>query len=193
MRGRGGSGGFRGGAPRGGRGGGSGGFRGGRGGGFSGGGRPFDDGPPSSVIPVGTFLHACKEEMVFRSSLVSQVPYFNTPVYTKEISKIGMLDEIFGPINEVMFSVKPDAGVVSTSFKTGDILYINPSKILPLSRFLNEDAPTSGGSRVPGRGGMRGGRGGGGRGRGGPPRGGGFRGGRGAPRGGRGAPRGRGW
>jgi H/ACA ribonucleoprotein complex subunit 1 len=187
MRGRGGGGGSRGGTPsRGGRGGGFGGGR----GGFGGGSRQFDDGPPSSVVPVGTFMHACKEEMVFKSVMGSQIPYFNTPVYTKDITKLGMLDEIFGPINDVMFSVKPEAGVISTSYKEGDTIYINPVKTLPLSRFLNEEAPRGGGGRGGGGagrgrggGGFRGGRGGG---RGAPSRGGGgFRGGsRGAPRGG---------
>jgi len=180
-----GSGQSRGGSFRGSRGGGD---RGGRGG-FGGGGRHFDDGPPSSVVPVGTFMHACKEEMVFKSSLVSQVPYFNTPVYTKDIVKVGMLDEIFGPINESMFSVKPEDGVKSTSYKEGDIIFINPAKILPLSKFLQDEAPTRGG-RGRGGGGAGRGRGGGfGRGRGGPPRGGGGFRGRGASRG---APRGRG-
>jgi len=178
-RGGGGSGG-RGGPPRGGfrGGGGRGGGGGGRGGG--GGGYRFDDGPPTSVIPFGQFMHACKEEMVCKCTLDQQVPFFNTPAYTKDIVKIGMVDEILGPINASMFSVKPEAGVVSSSFKAGDVVYINPAKVLPLSRFLNEDAPT--------RGGRGGARGGGGRGGGG--RGGGRGGSRGAPRGGRGGFRG---
>ena len=51
-----------------GRGGGS--FR-GRGGGGSfrgrgGGGRRFDDGPPESVIEVGTVMHPCQEDLVCR-------------------------------------------------------------------------------------------------------------------------------
>ena len=130
--------------------------RGGRGGGGRGGGFSRDDGPPSSVTPVGLFMHACKEEMVCRSTLEHQVPFFNTPVYTKEIAKLGMLDEVFGPINEVMFSIKPDAGVNAMSFKEGDIVYINPAKVLPLSKFLNDEAPRPkgvGGSGGRGRGG----------------------------------------
>ena len=82
-----------------------GGARGGRGGGS----RPSRadfDGPPSSVIPVGKFLHACKDEMVYKCTLSQQVPYFNTPLYTKDINKLGMLDEVFGPINDIMFAKK---------------------------------------------------------------------------------------
>lgn len=181
--------------------------RGGGRGGFGGGARQFDDGPPTSVIPAGNFMHATEGELVCMSSLGQQIPFFNTPVYTKEIAKIGMLDEVFGPINKVMFSVKPDAGVVAQSYKEGDIIYINPVKTLPLSRFLQEDAPTRGGrggARGGGaRGGFGGGRGGfvkrggapafrgrGGASRGGPPGRGGFSRGGGASRG-RGAPRGR--
>ncbi|KAH9252017.1 hypothetical protein BASA81_009999 [Batrachochytrium salamandrivorans] len=150
-------------------------------------------------------MHAAEGELVCMSSLGQQIPFFNTPVYTKEIAKIGMLDEVFGPINKVMFSVKPDAGVVAQSYKEGDVIYINPVKTLPLSRFLQEDAPARGGrggARGGARGGFGGGRGGfakrggapafrgrGGASRGGPPGRGGFS--RGGASRGRGAPRGR--
>ncbi|KAI8925307.1 Gar1/Naf1 RNA binding region-domain-containing protein [Entophlyctis helioformis] len=198
----GGGGGGRGSSFGGGRGGG-GGFRGGRGG-F---GAPM--GPPDSVIEMGTFLHPCEGEMVCaRSQSQPKIPYFNAPIYLENKTQIGKVDEILGPINEVYFTVKLSDGVVATSFKPKDKVYIAADKLLPLDRFLPKPKPAGGKVSKPlGRQGFvekRGGRGrgggsyGGGRGgslgapRGG--RGGSFGGGRGASRGGRGgsfgAPRG---
>lgn len=73
------------------RGGGGGGFSGGRGGGFSsrggrggfgGGGRGgyANAGPPETVQPMGSFLHAVEGEMLCQSTDVKHVPYFNAPI-----------------------------------------------------------------------------------------------------------------
>ena len=80
FRGRGGGGGgFRGGDR------GRGGFRGGRGG--RGGGRGgYDQGPPERVVPLGTFSHACQEDLVVKSS-IQDVPYFNAPIYLENITQ----------------------------------------------------------------------------------------------------------
>ncbi len=80
------------------------------------------------------------------------------------------MDEIFGATTANMFTVKTLDGVVATSFASGDKVYVDPYKLLPMSRFT---------SPPPARGGGGAGRGGAGRGA---PRGapGGFRG-RGAP------------
>ena len=115
--------------------------------------------------------------MVFKSTN-EKIPYFNAPAFLENKQKIGKVDEIFGPINEVMFTVKPDQGIVATSWKVNDKVYISPDRLLPLTRFTNPRKP-SGGKRG-GRGGRGGGRGGRGRGRG---RGRGGRGGRGRGRG----------
>ncbi|KAJ1971293.1 H/ACA snoRNP pseudouridylase subunit, partial [Dimargaris verticillata] len=99
--------------------------------------------------------------------------------------QIGKVDEILGPMNQVYFTVKLQEGVVATSFKSNDEVYIAPDKLLPLERFLPKPAmPKSkvqkktGGRGGAARGG-RGGRGGGGRGGFGGGRGGSFGGGRG--------------
>ncbi|KMT15627.1 hypothetical protein BVRB_3g056190 [Beta vulgaris subsp. vulgaris] len=179
--------GARGGGGRGDRGG-RGGFggRGGRGGGFGGrGGGGFrDEGPPAEVIEISTFVHACEGEAVTKLTH-EKIPYFNAPIYLQNKTQIGKVEEIFGPINESLFSVKMMEGIVATSYSPGDKFYIDPAKLLPLARFLPQPkgaAGARGGGR--GFGGGRGGRGG----RGG---GGGFRG-RGGPSRGRGPPRGRG-
>ena len=64
----------------------------------------------------------------------------------------AQVDEIFGTIQEVFFSVKPGEGVPATSFKAGDKLYINPEKLLPLARFLPGAASAGGGGKGKGKG-----------------------------------------
>uniref|UniRef100_A0A1J3K6H6 H/ACA ribonucleoprotein complex subunit n=1 Tax=Noccaea caerulescens TaxID=107243 RepID=A0A1J3K6H6_NOCCA len=173
----------RGGRDGGGRGGG-GRFGGGGGGRFGGGGRGGggrfggyrDEGPPSEVVEVATFLHACEGDAVSKLSH-EKIPHFNAPIYLQNKTQIGRVDEIFGAINESLFSIKMMEGIVATSYSEGDKFFIDPLKLLPLSRFLPQPKGQSMGGRGGGRGGgRRGGRGGGGRG-------GSFRG-RGAPRGG---------
>lgn len=169
----------RGGGGGGGRGrGGGGGFRGGRGG--RGGGGFGDYGPPERVIKMGTLSHTCQEDLVVKSCL-GDVPYFNAPIYLENKQQIGKIDEIFGGIREYLVSVKCSENVKANSFAANSDLFIDPAKLLPLSRFLPQPP---GAKRIGGRGGGRGGggrgggRGGGGRG------GGGFRGGRGGGGGG---------
>ncbi|PSS13758.1 H/ACA ribonucleoprotein complex subunit 1-like protein [Actinidia chinensis var. chinensis] len=171
---------------RGGRDGGRFGGRGGRfGGGGRGGGRDDYNQPPEEVVEVSTFLHACEGDAVTKLTN-EKVPYFNAPIYLQNMTQIGKVDEIFGPINESYFSIKMMEGIVATSYSAGDKFYIDPAKLLPLARFLSQPKGQTRGGRGGGRGGDRGGRRGGGFG------GGGFRG-RGPPRGGgRGGPRGRG-
>ena len=146
---------FRGG--RGGNRGGRGGFSGGRGrGSFGNGGRrDFDEGPPETVELLGTVIHECEGDLLCKSTN-TKVPCFNAPVYLENKTKIGKVDEILGAINDVHFTIKCDTGVKADSFKAGDSMYINPMKLLPLSRFTEEN---KGGARG-GRGGARGGRGG---------------------------------
>jgi H/ACA ribonucleoprotein complex subunit 1 len=86
------------GGDRGGRGGG---FRGGRGGGRGGPPRQnWDQGPPANVIEVGTFVNPCEEYIVVKNGLPDKVPIFNRPVYLENKTKIGVIDDVFGPINE---------------------------------------------------------------------------------------------
>ncbi|KAJ5268311.1 Translation elongation/initiation factor/Ribosomal beta-barrel [Penicillium chrysogenum] len=183
-------------------------------GGF-GGGRGAVIRPPAQVLELGSVMHSCEGEMVCES-VNPKIPYFNAPIYLENKTQIGKVDEILGPINQVYFTVKPQDGIVATSFKAGDKVYIGGDKLLPLEKFLPKPKPPpgaakpkrAGGAAARGRGGFgaprgRGGRGGaprgrggfgGGRGGGGFSRGGGggFSRGRGAPRGGGGF-RGRGY
>ncbi|KAK9256370.1 H/ACA ribonucleoprotein complex, subunit Gar1/Naf1 [Lipomyces tetrasporus] len=109
-------------------GGGRGGFRGGRTG------PPLSTGPPETVLEMGTFMHACEGEIMCQS-VNTKIPYFNAPIYLENKTAIGKVDEILGPINEVFFTIKPQEGIVATSFKPGDKFYIGPDKLLPLERY----------------------------------------------------------
>ena len=143
---------------------------------------------------VGVFLHPCESEMVCRSTQ-DKIPYFNAPIYLENKQKVGKVEEVLGPINEVYFTVKLDTGVNAASFQEDARFFIAPEKLLPASRFTQPQPTTRGGGRGGGRGGRGGmgrggGRGGFGRGGGG----GGDRGGRGGARGfSRGGDRGRGF
>ncbi|KAI1931472.1 H/ACA snoRNP pseudouridylase subunit [Ophidiomyces ophidiicola] len=133
-------------------------------------------GPPDTVLEMGSFMHACEGEMVCES-INPKIPYFNAPIYLENKTPVGKVDEVLGPINQVYFTIKPQNGIVATSFKAGDKFYIGGDKLLPLEKFLPKPKPPPGVSKpkkTPGGG------------RGAP------RGGRGGARGGRGAPRGRG-
>ncbi|KAJ9090934.1 H/ACA snoRNP pseudouridylase subunit [Naganishia cerealis] len=145
-----GRGGFRGGAGGGGGRGGSFGGRGGggdrgfssRGGGGRGGGRGGfsqrggDFGPPDTVLEMGSFMHAVESEMLCSSTMPTKVPYFNAPIYLQNKTQIGKVDEILGPINEVYFTVKMSEGMLASSFKKDDKVYIGGDKLLPIERFL---------------------------------------------------------
>lgn len=48
---------------------------------------------------------------------------------------IGKVDEVLGPINRLIFTIKPQEGIVATSFKAGDRFYIGGDKLLPLEKY----------------------------------------------------------
>lgn len=104
-------------------------------------------------------MHPCENEMIYKSA-TDKIPYFNAGAYLENKTRVGKVDEIFGSISNVMFTVKPEAGVLASAFKSGDKIFISPDKLLPITRFTEPGKKPSGGA---GRGGAagRGGRGGG--------------------------------
>lgn len=48
---------------------------------------------------VSTFIHACEGDAVTKLTN-EKIPYFNAPIYLQNMTQIGKVDEIFGPINE---------------------------------------------------------------------------------------------
>lgn len=95
-------------------------------------------------LEMGSFVHAVEDEMLCSSLMADKVPYFNAPIYLQNKSVIGKVDEILGPINEVYFSIKMGEGMVASSFKKGDKVYIGGDKLLPIERFLPKPKVTGG-------------------------------------------------
>lgn len=87
-------------------------------------------GPPDTLIELGTFKHAAEGDMVYVSS-ESRVPKFNSSIYLASKSEIGKCDEIFGTVRDPCFTVKPGSGIIATSFKTGDKVFVGSDRILP--------------------------------------------------------------
>lgn len=48
-------------------------------------------------------MHACEGDLVCKS-VNEKIPYFNAPIYLENKTQIGRLDEILGPINQVVRS-----------------------------------------------------------------------------------------
>ena len=140
------------------------GSRGGRGFGGRGGRPSFDRNQgnpmqPDSIVKLGNVSHTCEGQLVVKSTH-EKIPYFNAFVFTSTKQPLGKVDEILGPINQVMLSVNLHEGFVVDSFKNGDDIFIGEDKLLPLERFLpkpKEVKSKRGAGR--GRGGFRGGRG----------------------------------
>ena len=139
-------------------------IKGGRGGGRGGFGNKGFNEPPDRVIPLGYYDYPCQEDLVLKVE-IEDVPYFNAPIYLENKSQIGKIDEIFGNLKDYYVSVKLSENMKKTSFTPKQKLFIDPSKLLPLNRFLPKPPGQKGprGGVGGGRGG-RGGRGGGGRG-----------------------------
>ncbi|KAM5479972.1 H/ACA snoRNP pseudouridylase subunit [Microsporum audouinii] len=95
-------------------------------------------GLPASVLEMGTFMHSCEGEMVCES-INPKIPYFNAPIYLENKTPVGKVDEVLGPINQVYFTIKPQDGIVPTSFKAGDKFYIGGDKLLPLEKYAHPE------------------------------------------------------
>lgn len=61
------------------------------------------------MLAMGAFMSACEGDMVCKS-INEKIPYFNAPIYLENKTQIGRVDEILGPINQV---VRASCGCVS--------------------------------------------------------------------------------
>lgn len=98
--------------------------------------KPNWDEPPREVIEVGKVMHPVENYILVKHELKEKVPIFGRPVYIKEKKKIGMVDDVLGPINDFMFSVNCDKDVKPESIKSGEKIFMNVEHFLPFSRFL---------------------------------------------------------
>lgn len=46
-------------------------------------------------------MHSCEGDMICKS-VNEKIPYFNAPIYLENKTQIGRVDEILGPINQVV-------------------------------------------------------------------------------------------
>ena len=78
--------------------------RGGRGGR---GGRPKPnwDEPPKEVCCAGTVMHPVEGYILVKNEIKDKVPIFARPVYIKDKKKIGMIDDVLGPINDFVRNI----------------------------------------------------------------------------------------
>ncbi|XP_023158451.1 probable H/ACA ribonucleoprotein complex subunit 1 [Ceratitis capitata] len=140
-----------------------GGFRGGRGGsGNRFGGRTFAQGPPDHVTLLGHYSYSCEGDLVCKVE-IENVPYFNSPIFLENKEQIGKIDEIFGTIRDYSVTVKLSENINPKGFKLQQKLFIDPGKLLPLTRFLPKPPQQKGGKKKSqdiGVGSFRGGRGG---------------------------------
>jgi H/ACA ribonucleoprotein complex subunit 1 len=84
---------------------------------------------------MGEFVHSCEGEMVCES-INTKIPYFNAPIYLENKTPVGKVDEIMGPLNQVYFTIKPQEGIVATSFKRGDKFFIGGDRLLPVEKYV---------------------------------------------------------
>jgi H/ACA ribonucleoprotein complex subunit 1 len=88
-------------------------------------------------------MHPVESEMLCSLTLPTKVPYFNAPIYLENKTQIGKVDEILGPVSDVYFTVKMESGMVASSFKKEDKVYIGADKLLPIERFLPKPKGTT--------------------------------------------------
>jgi rRNA processing protein Gar1 len=50
----------------------------------------------------GEFLHPCENDMVFKTKMCDKIPKFNAPIFLENKVMIGTVDEVFGPVNDVV-------------------------------------------------------------------------------------------
>ncbi|CAH9108128.1 unnamed protein product [Cuscuta europaea] len=91
------------------------------------------EGPPSDVIQVFAFMHACEGDAVTKLTN-EKIMYFNAPIYMQNKTHIGKMDEIFSPISESLISIKMMERIIASSYSSGDKFHIDPVKLLPLAR-----------------------------------------------------------
>ena len=62
--------------------------------------KPNWDEPPREVCEVGSVMHSVEELVLVKSELKDKVPIFGRPVYINDKKKIGLIDDVLGPIND---------------------------------------------------------------------------------------------
>ncbi len=57
-----------------------------------------EQGPPAYVVPFATYVHRSEGNFLVKATDNTRFPKFNRGVYLQTKAKIGIVDEILGPI-----------------------------------------------------------------------------------------------
>ncbi|RVD91296.1 small nucleolar protein, partial [Tubulinosema ratisbonensis] len=96
--------------------------------------RNFND-ETGNKVPLGKLIHTCSTDLVL--VLTNQnIPFPNAPVYWKD-TKIGMVDEVFGQLNNVYLSVKLDKVFDIKKYKKREDFFGLENKFIKKERFLS--------------------------------------------------------
>ena len=103
----------------------------------------FELGPVEWVEKAGTVMHECEGQLIVKCTH-AKVPKFNARICLENMSVIGKVDDIFGPVNSFLFSVTMEENQKAKAFKVGSDVFIDGPQTLPLDKFL-PSAPQGGG------------------------------------------------
>ena len=67
--------------------------------------KPNWDEPPKEVCCAGTVMHPVEGYILVKNEIKDKVPIFARPVYIKDKKKIGMIDDVLGPINDFVRNI----------------------------------------------------------------------------------------
>ena len=61
-------------------------------------------------------MHGCEGEIVCKLTN-TMIPYFNAGIFLENKSKIGKVEEVFGPVNKVYFTIKVNLFKINFFYK----------------------------------------------------------------------------
>jgi H/ACA ribonucleoprotein complex subunit 1 len=121
------------------------------------------------MTEIGSVLHPCEDTVLCQITLKQKLPFPSAIIYLGENQKVGRVDEVLGPLDDVYLSIKLDNGILPSSIKPGQKIFTTGDKIMLASRVTEPkksggprgaSKPRGGPAQFGNRGGDRGGRGG---------------------------------
>lgn len=75
---------------------------------------------PKEIVWCGNFSYADGELMVINGMMEDRIPYNNAPIYAETKYRLGRMQYISGGPGKLVLIVKPDEGVLASSFEQGE-------------------------------------------------------------------------
>lgn len=88
-------------------------------------------------IALGKFMHICDNDLVLVLTN-KDIPFPNSPVFLNN-NKVGVVDEVFGQMDDTYLSVKLDKVFDIKKYKKDDEFYAFDNKFIRKERFLSRD------------------------------------------------------